>query len=122
MAPESRAEPTAEPAPGRLGRVSFTIGLVNLALTAAGATAAFLAGYPLRPSYLDPWITIGAAGWMLTFITAEVGAGVVAAGFVALAQRQAPRSSAVAAVVTGLMPPLFVLVASFIVPYAAGAL
>ena len=111
------AELTTQPAPGRLSRVSFTVGLVNLVVTVAGAIAGFLAGYPLRPSYLDPWITIGAVGWMLTFITAEVGAGVAAVGFVALAQKQIPRSSAVAAIVIGLIPPLFMLVAAFFVPY-----
>ena len=113
----SEAKQTAEPEPGRLSEVGFTIGVLNLAVTVAAAATAYAAGYPLRPSYLDPWITIGAVGWMLTFITAEVGAGVTAAGFVALAQKQTPRSSAVAAIVIGLIPPLFVLLAAFFVPY-----
>ena len=116
----SLAELTSEPALGRLSRVGFDIGVLNLAVTVAAAATAYAGGYPLRPIYTDPWIVIGAWAWMIVFIAAEVGAGVAAAGFVALGQKQPPRSSAVAAVVTGLIPPLFMLAAAFFIPYVSG--
>jgi uncharacterized membrane protein len=113
-----QAETTASELPaGRLSRVSFNVGVLNLAVALAAAATSYAAGYPLRPSYTDPWIVIGASAWMVVFITAYVGASAAAAGFVALAQRQPPRASAVAAVVTGLIPSLFTLVVAFIIPY-----
>jgi hypothetical protein len=109
----------SEPPPNRLSRVGFTIGLLNLAVTVAAAATAYAGGYPLRPIYTYPWIVIGASAWMVVFITAYVGAAATAVGLVALAQKQAPRPGAVAAVVTGLIPPLFMLSAAYIVPYLA---
>lgn len=106
-----------EPRSDRLSRVGFTIGVLNLAVTVAAAATAYAAGYPLRPIYGDPWIVIGASAWMVVFVSAYVGAAATAVGFVALAQRQQPRPSAAAAVVTGLIPPLFMLVAAYVVPY-----
>jgi len=118
MASEAPPEAVASELPsGRLSRVGFTIGVLNLAVTVAAAATAYAAGYPSRPIYSDPWMVIGASAWMVTFVTAYIGAAAAAAGIVALAQRQQPRPSAVAAVVTGMIPPLFMLVAAYIVPY-----
>jgi len=118
MASEAPPDAAASELPsGRLAGVSFDIGLLNLAVTAAAAATAYAGGYPLRPVHTDPWIVIGASAWMVVFITAYVGAAATAVGFVALAQKQPPRSSAVAAVVTGLIPPLFMPVAAYVVPY-----
>ena len=120
MASETPPDVVASELPsGRLSRVGFTIGGLNLAVTVAAAATAYAAGYPLRPDYTDPWIVIGASAWIVVFVAAYVGAAATAVGFVALAQRQQSRPSAVAAVVTGMIPPLFMLVAAYIVPYLA---
>jgi hypothetical protein len=113
----SRPDGTSEPSAGRLSRVGFAIGVLNLAVTVAAAATAYAAGYPLRPIYTDPWIVIGASAWMVVFVTAYVGTAAAAVGFVALAQKQPSRSSAGVAVATGLIPPLFMLVAAYVVPY-----